>query len=267
MNSGSIHNREELLFDYMEGNLLEGQRKQVEVLLSQDPALKAELMLWKETVVKEELPVSVPADHLYKPVSFWRKPIISAVLLIGILSSVSLGFGYLWMDNQLVIDKKGQGVSEREIAGSSAGIMPELNEKDNERSEPETPQQIVLKQPTGNLSGKKPVLVEDAGIDLPEPAEEVITSQAPDSIPVSVQNIYIPVEDSLPEQEDTILPSQVSLEKAKAELSKPAKLTKEEKKKLREISRMKRKALERKEQQQFMKGNKPYVVPPHLKNF
>lgn len=264
MKPGEVFDREAILFDYMEGNLSAEQNAYVEALLIQDPGLKEELSLWQETVIKEELPPVLPLSKLYRPAFSWQAPIVSAVLLL--IVSISSALIFAFSENDRKVSEAGQAKNRKEerregttlsgVASDSAAVI--VTSKEEAPASPKVKPEV---------RSSKSIPLDRLFINEKETVEIFTKEEAPANTLAEVKvpdKVIIDSSFSQIVSGEPIDPN--SFVADKNELPK-RKMSKEEKKTLRKIARMKRKAQQLKEQQQFLKGNKPYVVPPDLKNF
>ncbi|MFN6944111.1 MAG: hypothetical protein ACK4ND_04120 [Cytophagaceae bacterium] len=247
MRTISKHNLDEWLFDYFENQLSLEEQVELHSFLEINPECMEEYELWKETYVFDALPENFNVDTLVKEEGnkFFSNYVFPAILLLFVITS---GF----------YTKKEQDVS-------FSGLPVTTIEKALTREETPQVKQINSIKPQNKLTYIK-LTHELKPLNYTYIDESISTTEAgkTEAFPAidnaSVTEISEPVidkEDKEPNSIKEISGSPTLVKK---------KTTKEERKNLKVIRKMK-KAIQRKRQEEFLKGRKPYVVPMDMKNF
>lgn len=133
---------EELLFEYLEGNLRPEEENVLENRIAADPKLKNELDLWKTTFVNETTPVFRKKDALYRPViNAGRRKIGYAILFILVFSVIAIFWWSAHEPVSLLIEKpmssdKMEIGTDTEPTGKNdaSNFLPEIEEKTSEKN-------------------------------------------------------------------------------------------------------------------------------------
>ncbi|WP_224997561.1 hypothetical protein [Cesiribacter sp. SM1] len=237
--------RDLLLFDYLEGNLTEERAAMLKKALSTDHQLQAELELWKDSfVVQEFYATDVLEDKLLRKV---KKPFP--------VTGPAAGFLLLLVASLLSFIPAGE---DEHVTYFIKRPLPE-----SPLTEAAPADEKALE---AEVNAGAPAI--PSNLALQRPAEQQIVVVAP---PVAVSDRLAALPHTLggmPETKDSFLKTAVPAVMESRE--SPARLhpTKEySRKKERQIRRMKEKALQQKKANEFIKGNRPYVVPLDTQNF
>jgi hypothetical protein len=236
---------DEVIFDYLEGNLSAEEKDAFDVLLNESEVTTYQVKLWRNAYVNEPLPsVEILEQRLLRPVagnpavqsSFWQK------LLIGLTIAFSA----------LIIQKSGFEFPTSPIANVSPTISDET--------------------PT-NLEWK---MVEiECPDDLVSP-QHLKTNSKDYETPRQLHVMTLPVLLNISNVNTSVLEQalmgDVELRGFEILVTEPNLGVKTVKRRLsaserRSINRKKRKEYENKMAIKFMKGNVPYVVPLKSNNF
>jgi hypothetical protein len=266
-------NIELLMFDYVEGNLSAEEMKELDRHIKANPHLKAEFSAWQEAFVSEPVPEKVKIrNKLIRKEFNYRKPIV--YFIAGFMAATWL-FIKFWkhvqedsitnaeqktiittpdsQSNQ--IQKNTSEIKYSEFI-SSAPATIKINRK-NKTTPSETKQLVFINTP--------------AGLDSIR-IENSVNNQSPEAIYFTKDTVPLIKTGEISNNTDSIkiikvTPINDKLNTGK-EVQKPRrKLTRGEKQQLRRIERTKRKMEQKKEAQQFINGDKPYVVPLNPNNF
>src|SRR5690554_5315354 len=83
---------EQLIFEYLEGNLRPEEMKVVDHKIQKDPEFKLQFEIWQATYVKEPLPLYTKKTDLYRPIPKGFGKRNAAISLIVIVSIGIIGF-------------------------------------------------------------------------------------------------------------------------------------------------------------------------------
>jgi hypothetical protein len=222
---------DEVVFEYLEGNLSGPEKEAFELLLSESEVMSHHVRLWKNSFIRESLPnVSTLEQRLHIPEPraiasekmIWKKLFIVLVLL-----TTSLSF------KESVIDIRPSAVIEEQVNRVGENL-PECTD---------------IGKPVMQASSIKPLVLE------PTPGFDQMATQ----VTLSTENVNtnilktVVVGGSIAAIHKHTQPLPVLSQKTSLR-----ELTRAE---IRSMNRKKRKEEERKAAAKFMKGNEPYVVP------
>jgi hypothetical protein len=248
-----------LLFQYLEGELTDEQTRTLEARLAADPALRGELELWRAAFVTpdacntEALEGSLlrePAPPAGSPAIRWG---LGLVLVAALFLSAPLLTGRLPASKAPYTDA---GKAEA-LPRTTPAVKPPVNPPIRAlRPVPDAPDHGVAQRPAPVIPlprGRRKDPVE-APVPLPAPTrmaatdrlEPVVTLQA---VPVPERMVLGYVKGQ-------------PVKKIKVPVLKT--LTRKQQ---RAIARMKRKAIQQRKANEFLKGNIPYVVPLNPNSF
>ncbi|EMR03096.1 anti-sigma factor [Cesiribacter andamanensis] len=241
--------RDLLLFDYLEGNLPEEKAAMLEQALAADPALQAALSSWQASVVAEPY---YPTGQL------------EAALLKIPQASPGLSYsGLAWSVVLLLL------LSLMPAAHYPLQLPPAHAEQQAQDLAKDS-----LHQPPQKLQEAAPPL-SDAASPIEQAAASSIGSRQPlQAASPLLQSPVVPLAEQLPVL-DKQAPAEVQVQrvlpplyplpaKAQPRQIAPKQISRQQ---ARQIRHMKEKALRQKQANEFMKGNRPYVVPLDTKNF
>jgi hypothetical protein len=227
-----INNMDEIFFEYFEGNLNEADRIQVLDFVKKNPEYAEEFNSWGSSFLNEPI-AEVPGlekllikDFAFS--SYWTKLTLGSFLLLSIVS-----FG----SKSKVVLKTSPEIQR--IKAKTADI-PSIN---NPEVKP-----IPERGKKSILHFKRTVSIKQDNIDSTLKIEKLNFDQIANPT----------VKDSIIQDQNQTQSVSPSLEQGK---EKELLTRKEERKELRKIERYKRRQAEVKRQQEFLKGDKPYVVP------
>jgi anti-sigma factor RsiW len=248
---------DKLLFQYLEGELTDEQIRTLEARLTADPALRSELELWQATVVTpdeydttalEGRLLKEPAPSLGDSLFRWVPDLllVAALLLaIPLLKAPAPTTAETHPHRPPAVRK-----AERFPAGTSAAKQPV--------NKPDPAPQAVRAQPGGFATDH----AVPAG-RLPHPARgekgEAVPSLAAPGLMAAVDPLE-PVNtlQAVPAPEGTGIGYVREQPVKKMKVTAPRTLTRQQQ---RAIARMKRRAIQQRKANEFLKGNIPYVVP------
>lgn len=241
--------RELLLFDYLEGNLTAEMAAQLEEAMATDPDLCAALDSWKESYVVQDFYATHKLEEqllAIPPKSFSLSgPLVgfSLVLITALLSFLAVGEqSEKHILPAEVVTPIGLGEKEPEVlesavettkAQSEEALLPGAAVKSDESVEAVLAIE-TLTPPRGELKYELPAM------QALMPVADPVTFDA-DGVQFIVPKLV--------HHQLVVQPKEIS------------------RKQQRQIRRMKARALQQRKANEFMKGNRPYVVPLNTKNF
>ncbi len=243
---------DKLLFQYLEGELTEEQTRTLEAWLAADPALRSELELWQAAFVTPDAQdtAALEARLLKEPVppagvrvSRWGAGLV-LVLALFLTSFLTM---FLLCERALVAEER---LPLPPAAAKAAAPAPVT--KPPVRTADRPPQPVVV-APDRVIAGNE--TFNPNRQDQP-PAATLMPVVAPLAPVVTLQAVPVPEGTklgSVPEQ---------PVKKVKVPVTKT--LTRQQQ---RAVARMKRRAIEQRKANEFLKGNIPYVVPLNPNSF
>jgi hypothetical protein len=235
-------NIEQWMFDYTEGNLSPDHQKELIHFIEENPRYKEDLNLWAMSYIKAPLPevnfkkLSVRQNRFRK---YFKVVCFGTFVLSGAIITL------LYYSNKKLQPAIKTVVKERHIYHHKTDASPNniLSEKQAPESEHNQPQR-----------DDKKTVVKPATI-LPE------MSKADGAF--MHDTAFVPADTTaltgLPES--TVQKSDTSSASPLKSFPKEIKNNSLTKKELREIEKAKSKAIQKRKEEELMKGNKPYVVP------
>lgn len=238
-----------LLFDYLEGNLTPERARELEEALVEDPDLRSELAHWKESfVVQDFWPTNALEEQmLLKAGKTFTFTAPAAGFVVVFLASL---FSFLPISEQpqmpLLLP-----VAELKVQAPApeAKVQPAL-----------VPAQPKVPLGLTEYGVDKAATAAEKELPLLNHQQEVVPKRA---VPQSIM-YQQPLHVSLTEKVAGAVEAPHLTNNLQAQQLEPRKISK---KAARQISRMKKKARQRKQAAEFLKGNRPYVVPLDTKNF
>ncbi len=235
------HEYDELIFDYLEGNLSSKEKEAFEILLSDDSYLKNEVDAWRNTFVAEDLSVTTSLEQViiasYKRTKW-------ALLLNAILY---LPLVVLFSSATVNKDPKPIVTEPKDFDKVELVSMPQC-------TSPNITQQGI------NHSNKnaKPVVIRARKEQQPVTEQEQIITFY--KLPLLEINITIPtvVSRSKIELANEFATKDISTQTHKRQFLR---------KQIRALNRKKRRESDKASQIKFTKGRVPYVVPLDPSNF
>lgn len=241
-----------LLFDYLEGNLSEEKAIEFEKELASDLSLQEELGIWKSAHIDSEdydtaeiestiLNKTIPSYHI---TSFLNMFLIGCVVFI---SSV-----------QPKVDGHHSPLMEM-------GELDEFNVTTEKSALTEEKSTSIVEEGTV-ITEEKTEFTELARIPVQatiKPTHEVLIEKTIDQ---KIDRIQVTVIEKLPICSDTYLMT-LTIQTKSTATSKTSVRKKPDRKALKGIRKMKKKAIEDRMANEFIKGNVPYVVPINTSNF
>ena len=93
-------NNDQLIFEYLEGNLRPEEKRVIEHRIKTDPEFKLQFELWQIAYVKEPLPAFNKKDTLYRPVpkAYGKRYILSILAFLLIIG----GIGFFTLSQKLL---------------------------------------------------------------------------------------------------------------------------------------------------------------------
>ena len=236
--------RDLLLFDYLEGNLSAERAAMVEEALAHDPDLRAELEMWRESFVVQDFYATdaLEAELLRKsskPFSFSGSAAgFLVVLVTSMFSFIPVGE----KEASLLHDRIGLPLAE----------VDAVQETDDAKVEDGETKAILVHDSAPHKSTNTPAAAAET-----------------DNILIFKQEELLPHAKRLKPEEGAIIlvkvePAAVNKQEQKARQPQSKKFSRKQE---RQVKRMKRKALQQKKANEFIKGNRPYVVPLDTQNF
>jgi hypothetical protein len=252
---------DKLLFQYLEGELTDEQTRTLEAWLAADPALRSELELWQAAFVTPDAQdtTALEARLLKEPVppagmnGFRWVPglvLVAALFLTSFLTMFLLCERSLMGEKRLHLPPAAENAAP---APATSGIKPRVRTPDR------APQPVIVAAPERVISGNKTFSPNRE--DRPPVAVPVLAA-AP--MPVVVPQKPVITLQAIP------APEGVGLGYAKEQPVKKVKvpvvrtLTRQQQ---RAVSRLKRRAIQQRKANEFLKGNVPYVVPLNPNSF
>ena len=236
--------RDLLLFNYLEGNLTEEKALALEAALAADPALIAELESWKESFVVQDFYNTAALEaQLLKP----KSPAFSlsgpaAGFLLVFVSSLFSFLSVNEMPSEALLPKA-ESLSFPAMAVETPAENPEVEKQESKAESAPRAAAIVLAKALASEEGDA-VVSNDAAAELPEVAS-IFPLESASASAEYIQTVDI----KRVRQKKALEPKIVS------------------RKEQRRIRKMKEKAQQQKMANEFIKGNRPYVVPLDTKNF
>lgn len=237
--------RDLLLFDYLEGNLSEDKTAMLQQALAADPALQAELNSWQAGVVtaafyptgqleEELLKIPQASPGLTYSGLAWS---LVLLLLLSLLPSA---------DHPLLLQSgQEEKQPQQQVQDGQQQPLPEVVAPAREAAG-------TLAEASRSSNASLPLQAQSPAPLQPEIARvEELPLLEPLSPEEEQVRLLVPKLQPLPamEQPRQIAPKQISRQQA------------------RQIRKMKEKALQQRQANEFIKGNRPYVVPLEQKNF
>ena len=234
-----------LLFNYLEGDLTEERAAMLEKALSTDQELQAELDLWKESFVVQDFYATDALEQqllqkVKKPFSF---------------SGSAAGFLFLLMASLLSFITAGEEEHVPRFINRPLSVPP-----------------VIEAVPTGDKAlGEKSredkLAIQAITAPLQPEEQQAILLVQPIAITDRIEALpYIPVG----KPESSSFSPVINLPAVFTNKGKSARqhsIRDYSRKKERQIRRMKEKALQQRKANEFIKGNRPYVVPLDTQNF
>lgn len=247
-------NLEEWFFDYCEGNLSARERQEVESFVARHDHYQDELKCWQEAYLTppSDMPLPEEARALLRQEadasgrSYRILPVLLTLLFAGLVSGVK-------------DTPSGQKIFplQSTVAPGSAQIFPAENNSVYLRNGKITgKEEHHVFTPTSagkeeSVTALRPPVSTDREVGRPDTDSEIM------SHPPEAGSETKAVQDDDTAQAVIVSESQVT-QSADASASKEQSLSRAEQ---RKINRNMRKAAQRREQQKFMKGGEPYIVP------
>jgi hypothetical protein len=236
---------DEVIFDYLEGNLSAEEKEAFEVILNESEVTSYQVKLWQKTYVEEALPsVEMLEKRLLRPaaetvvtaVSFWQK--LFMVLVIVSTAAVFQEFqDHTDSDSKLLSPVKNIDQTF-------------LNE--NPTNVPEECTSFVVKRVVKAPADIKP----EVHSEIVAPLSSVVLNSANINT-LALKSISM----------DVPYKADFNLVEAGSKVSRITSVRKYTGAERRSIRKKKRKEEERRMATEFMKGNVPYVVPLKSNNF
>ncbi|MCU0355324.1 MAG: hypothetical protein MUD08_16550 [Cytophagales bacterium] len=239
-----------LLFGYVEGNLPADELRSLEARLETDASLREELALWEESVVTADYPdTSRLEKSLLKPAApAWMRLSLNAWVCLLVTTVLLLRPNRLATETAAPISET---LAEAPVFAISHKTAPPMRE----------PEVAAGNQWVRRVAGKPQA--KRFRQNLPKTTVE-IAAQPDTASRLPFAAIEPVVAAKLPK---TAPPPPVALEVRQPKIRKvpvAKTLTRQER---RQIRRLKEKALQQRQANEFMKGNVPYVVPLKSDNF
>ena len=236
--------RDLLLFDYLEGNLTEEKAHALEEAMAADPELCAELESWKESFVVQDFYATDALEaHLLKvnyQIFSFSGPAAGFMLVL-----ITALFSFLPIGEQ----------NEEKVFHKTVTLPVPAAIAEN----------IEIEEVTAEQSGVNKTIV----LQLPVAQKFAAALQEYDDAATNAEQ-----EKELPHLEKFVpVDAVASIKEVQAidvKWVKPQKILELKAvshKKQRQIRQMKEKALQQRKANEFIKGNRPYVVPLDTKNF
>ena len=245
-----------LLFDYLEGGLSPAEEEMLEERLLSDSLLQEDLESWKESYVTQDFS---PTEALEKKIlantpgrfTYFRMG-AAALLVLSLFISLFYFFGF----EEAAVERLVQEL--KKVVATEPVPIEEPVDKiagNNQKSAPDQPRQTVVAEVQERSSFAKAV---------PEKKPEKKELAAPAFI-----------QEALPEPEKLLAklemapipPLERQVKMAKVKIQADRAIFSISKKEQRKVNRMKRKNQEKRMAREFIKGNRPYVVPLNTQNF
>ena len=236
----SSENIDEILFDYFEGNLSASEKNSVKLFLDENPEYLEDFRIWEVSNARHyTLDNSIDTSLLKPATTYWLRDV--SFLCFDLLILGTFVFS-IQQDSSLQTTK--QSEKERIVISNEKNRIPTAKEKSSVsissiiKSKKRVPEMLLL--------------VEHEAIIIKDSSNEVILNTPP---------ILVSVSDTLvDETSDKILIEEVK--KEKEILSR-----KEERRRKIDIQKFKQKEKDKRNQNEFLKGNQPYVVPINPNGF
>jgi hypothetical protein len=218
---------EELIFDYLEGNLSPREREAFEILMADDNGLREQMQAWKKTYVSETFPASTELEHrIVQPYAKkrWMFSLNSFVITSLILLCIPASLNEKFQFGRLP---------------SPAGIVIESPPVAHHT----LPEETSINTKNKNPDNKKTKTIDTRKADTPV---DKILSTSLSRMPL------------LTEERVAGLSQIPSLEKAVKKQTIRKQLTRQQ---IRKINKKKRRYYERILGAKYSKGKVPYVIP------
>lgn len=231
VNDSAENKQDLLLFAYLEGELNESQKRELEAKLILDPGLQLEMESWKEAFIEQDFYDTIRLEESLLgiaaiPHKAWYTK--ASVYMFVCALGISL-FSFLPLNKQERAFIKGKKATPGKTISLRESIVPT-----------KLPKMMPIIKET--LSEK---IISETSVERALP--EIATKEA--AITSTISNPAIP--------EKVIKKVRIKKEDSHA-ISRKAQ---------RSISRKKEKALQERKAREFMKGNRAYVVPLNTQNF
>jgi hypothetical protein len=228
---------EELIFDYLEGNLSHHEKEAFELLMADDMELMREVKAWKETFITASFPTSRELEeHIlnFRPVrkNTWTLTLNSMIWLSLILC----------VPSPIQEDVPQSGKVRQMATASKTG---------------EAFKQILAPKKVSNVKmtqSGKPTQVDQENRLTPD-VTEIVSFAIPTSIKVKDPSLFTKI---IVSPSNKMPPLEIASQSSNRQLLR---------RDIRKINRQKRREFDKKSEAQFLKGNAPYVVPLDMKNF
>jgi hypothetical protein len=235
------HSRDWLLFQYVEGELDDAQVRQMETQLAADEALREELTLWEEAFVEDETydTYALEARLRIADTSSWvyfRTGI--GMLVVWLMASFSFPTATQFHKQHVTIPATAEKIVKPSLpATTNPAPIPLVTDLPARK----TNGNILRIHPKDESKDTQPLRVYAPALPLLEPSVQL----KPDSTEPATYHWQVKTVNRVAK-------------------TQPKKLTRQEQ---RQQMRMKEKARQQRQANEFMKGNVPYVVPLNSTNF
>lgn len=223
-----------MLFNYLEGNLSDGKAQQVEREIASDPLINGELNLWKQSFVHADFynTTTIEPQLLQSPGSFGFTFFLNSILVvcIALISSTNPKINPL---------------------STSTMIQENLSSLEANKPSSQFDNQLIMIKPKQVKSSTHIVPLQKVAIIERETIDLV---SIPELANLSPKSIHFPKKH----------PKSIEINSM---LNAPMITKKELRKKERALGRMKQKAARERMAYEFMKGDIPYIVPVNPNNF
>lgn len=253
---------DKLLFQYLEGELTDEQTRMLEAWLAADPALRSELELWQAAFVqpddcdttglegrllKEPVPPAGTGDFRWAP----GLVLVAALFLTSFLTMFLLCERSLMGEKRLHLPPAAEKAAAP--APATSGIKPPVRTTD------QAPQPVIVAAPERVISGNKTFSPNRE--DRPPVAAPVLAA-APMPVVVPLEPVIILQAIPAPEGAGLGYAKEQPVKKVKVPVVRT--FTRQQR---RAVARMKRRAIQQRKANEFLKGNIPYVVPLNPNSF
>lgn len=235
-------NIEEVFFNYYEGNLNENEKSSLFVLLDADASLYKEFTLWKDSYVNEPLPeVTALERSLIRKEQAWFK--MDKLIATELFILVGIASFMFWNFHKNVPEIK-----------TTNTTTIEKNLKDEVLQDLKKEEKLDYANKASKFKKRNlESMVENSNSTISF-AHDTTSSSLPTIIEIEIESQPTTAEIViLEETKDTIQSTTLQIEQRSVK-----KLSKKD---LRELKKAKLKIIRHRQEQEFLKGDQPYVVP------
>lgn len=276
VNDSAENKQDLLLFAYLEGELNETQKRELEAKLLTDPGLQLEMESWQEAFIEQDFYDTHRLEESLMDIAGIRlKPWYTQVSLYMFVCVLGISlFSFLPLNKQEGAVIKAP-VSDQTIAAAETEEMKQQKKAAPDKEVSFMEIEPTKLQPERSISIGEQAEAPELGSVFPKTTQGKLASSIREN-KASVEKFISekPAEKTLPEIASlgAALISTISNQAIPEIVPEKVKIKQEashaiSRKDQRSIRRKKEKALQERKAREFIKGNRPYVVPLNTQNF